>query len=182
MPRDNNYDNMNNRKRRRQQRFLFSFYWLKLQYKYSIMGKESFKYSNNEVTVMWKPNTCIHSTLCWKGLIQVFNPREKPWIKMDGATTEKIIEQVRKCPSGALSYYRNDELPKESGKVMSESASTLKIEVSPNGPYLVKSECLIIHSDGKEETKTGTIALCRCGASGNKPYCDGSHRKIDFQE
>lgn len=103
-------------------------------------------------------------------------------IEQEGATTEKIIEQVRKCPSGALSYYRNDELPKESGKVMSESASTLKIEVSPNGPYLVKSECLIIHSDGKEETKTGTIALCRCGASGNKPYCDGSHRKIDFQE
>ncbi len=146
------------------------------------MGKENFKYSNNDITVVWKPNTCIHSTLCWKGLIEVFNPKEKPWIKMNGATTEKIIEQVRKCPSGALSYYRNDELPEESGKIMSESASILKIEVSPNGPYLVKSECLIIHSDGREETKTGTVALCRCGASGNKPYCDGSHRKIDFRE
>ena len=146
------------------------------------MGKETFRYTNNEITVVWKPNSCIHSTLCWKGLIEVFNPKEKPWIKMDGATTEKIIEQVRKCPSGALSYQRNDELPEESGKIMSESASILKIEVSPNGPYLVKSECLIIHSDGREETKTGTVALCRCGASGNKPYCDGSHRKIDFRE
>ena len=73
------------------------------------MPKETIKYTNNEVTVVWKPKTCIHSTSCWKGLIEVFNPKEKPWIKMDGATTEKIIEQVRQCPSGALSYYLNAE-------------------------------------------------------------------------
>ena len=65
------------------------------------------KYTNGEVTVVWKPDACIHSTFCWKGLIQVFNPKERPWIKMDGATTERIIEQVKKCPSGALSYYMN---------------------------------------------------------------------------
>ncbi len=74
------------------------------------MPKESIKYTNGEVTVVWKPNTCIHSTLCWKGLIAVFDPREKPWIKMDGASTEKIIEQVKKCPSAALSYFKNDDV------------------------------------------------------------------------
>ena len=73
------------------------------------MSLETLKYTNNEVTVVWKPKVCIHSSLCWKGLIAVFNPKEKPWIKMDGASTEKIIEQVRKCPSGALSYYLNTE-------------------------------------------------------------------------
>ena len=144
------------------------------------MGKETFRYSNNEITVVWRPNSCIHSTLCWKGLIEVFNPREKPWIKMEGATTEKIIEQVRKCPSGALSYYRNDEAKSEEEKVVAESAKVLTIEVAPDGPYLIKSECLIVHSDGKEETKTGTVALCRCGASQNKPYRDGSHKKSGF--
>lgn len=77
------------------------------------MPKESIKYSNGEVTVVWKPKVCIHSTLCWKGLIEVFNPKERPWIKMDGATTERIIEQVKKCPSGALSYYMNNEINKE---------------------------------------------------------------------
>ena len=146
------------------------------------MAKETFNYSNDDVTVVWKPNTCIHSTLCWKGLLEVFNPREKPWINMDGATSDKIIEQVRKCPSGALSYYLNAE--SETGipeKVVAESASILKIEVSPNGPYLIKTECLIVHSDGREETKKGTIALCRCGASENKPFCDGHHRKIEFK-
>jgi uncharacterized Fe-S cluster protein YjdI len=147
------------------------------------MPKETLKYSNDEVTVVWKPKVCIHSTLCWKGLIEVFNPREKPWIKMGGSTTEKIIEQVRKCPSGALSYYLNTDAPAEENKdkVVAESASITKIEVSANGPYLIKTECLIIHSDGREETKTGTVALCRCGGSSNKPYCDGSHRKVGFE-
>ena len=73
------------------------------------MSVETHKYTNGEVTVVWKPKTCIHSTLCWKGLIEVFDPREKPWIKMDGATTERIIEQVKKCPSGALTYFVNNE-------------------------------------------------------------------------
>ncbi|MBL7743328.1 MAG: (4Fe-4S)-binding protein [Chitinophagaceae bacterium] len=148
------------------------------------MPKDTHKYTNGEVTVVWKPNTCIHSTLCWKGLIEVFNPKERPWIKMDGAGTEKIIEQVRKCPSGALSYFLNDDQQAAAdnpAKVVKESANVLKIEVSPNGPYFIRTECLIVHSDGREEIKAGTAALCRCGSSGNKPYCDGSHRKVGFE-
>lgn len=147
------------------------------------MPKETLKYSNGEVTVVWKPKVCIHSTICWKGLLSVFNPKEKPWIKMDGASTTQIIEQVRKCPSGALSYFMNADAieDKPGSAVVAEAAHLMKIKVAPNGPYLVQSECVIIHADGKEETKNGTVALCRCGASGNKPYCDGSHNKIGFK-
>lgn len=147
------------------------------------MSLETLKYTNNEITVVWKPKACIHSTICWKGLIEVFNPKEKPWVKINGAPTDKIIEQVKKCPSGALSYYFNKEITADTpAKNMTvESTSSTKIEVSPNGPYLIKTECLIVHSDGKEEIKTGTVALCRCGASSTKPYCDGSHRKIGFE-
>ena len=79
-----------------------------------------------------------------------------------------------------MSYFLDNENPESPEKVVAESARILKVEVSPNGPYLIKSECLIVHSNGTEETKTGTVALCRCGASANKPYCDGSHRKIGF--
>jgi len=71
------------------------------------------KYTNGEVTIVWKPNTCIHSKVCWNkatGLPEVFNPMEKPWIKMENATSERIVEQVRKCPSGALSFYYNSEV------------------------------------------------------------------------
>ncbi|HET6995138.1 MAG TPA: (4Fe-4S)-binding protein [Chitinophagaceae bacterium] len=74
------------------------------------MSLDTHKYNNGEVTVVWKPKQCIHSTICWKGLIEVFNPKERPWIKLDGATTERIIEQVKQCPSGALSYFMNEEL------------------------------------------------------------------------
>ena len=73
------------------------------------MPQEVRKYTNDEITVVWKPNVCMHSKICWKGLIEVFNPKARPWINMDGATTEKIIEQVKKCPSGALSFFMNEE-------------------------------------------------------------------------
>ncbi len=142
------------------------------------MPKETFKYTNEEITILWKPKQCIHSTLCWKGLIEVFNPKEKPWIKMDGAATEKIIEQVSKCPSGALSYHLNTETTET---IPTSHMDILKIEATLNGPYLIKTKCLVVNSDGKEEIKNGTVALCRCGASGNKPYCDGSHKKIGFE-
>ena len=73
------------------------------------MPQTTHKYSNGHITVIWNPGICQHSTLCWKGLIDVFNPKERPWIKMEGATTEKIIEQVKQCPSGALSYIENED-------------------------------------------------------------------------
>jgi len=69
--------------------------------------QKTFNYSNGEVTIVWKPDLCIHSGNCFRGLPQVFKPREKPWITPEGSTTEKIIEQVRKCPSGALNYFEN---------------------------------------------------------------------------
>ena len=100
---------------------------------------------------------------------------------MDGDTTDKIIEQVRKCPSGAMSYFLNAESPAEPGKGIAESATIMKVEVTANGPYLMRSECLIVLSNGKEETKTGTIALCRCGGSQNKPCRDGGHKKIELR-
>ncbi len=66
------------------------------------------KYTNGEVTVVWKPSVCSHSAVCFKGLPQVFDPREKPWVKIEGADTAAIVAQIKKCPSGALSYYLNE--------------------------------------------------------------------------
>jgi Iron-binding zinc finger CDGSH type/Divergent 4Fe-4S mono-cluster len=116
-----------------------------------------------------------------EGLVEVFNPRAKPWVKMNGAGTGRIIEQVRKCPSGALSYFLNAEQEVKDEKVVSETADMLKVEVTINGPYVIKSEWLIVYGDGRRETKSGMVALCRCGSSEKKPYCDGSHAKIQFR-
>ncbi len=67
------------------------------------MPIKSHKYTKDGVTVLWQPDICIHSGICVKGLSAVFNPSKSPWIDMDKAETDRIIEQVKKCPSGALS-------------------------------------------------------------------------------
>jgi len=65
-------------------------------------------YSNGEVTIVWNPEICIHSGICVRGLPNVFQPKDKPWIKIDKASTEELVSQVKKCPSGALSYFMNE--------------------------------------------------------------------------
>jgi uncharacterized Fe-S cluster protein YjdI len=148
------------------------------------MPVSTHKYTNGEVTIVWKPDTCIHSRICWTELRQVFDPTKRPWIKMDEADTEKIIEQVRRCPSGALSYFMNDENAATNTSkpvIVSEAAEILNIKITPNGPILVNTDCRITHSNGTEEIKKGTTALCRCGASSSKPFCDGTHGKIGFE-
>lgn len=133
------------------------------------------KYSNDDITVVWQPNKCIHSKKCWKGLIQVFNPQSKPWVNMDGASTDKIKKQVEECPSGALSY-----ISKKEGSQVAAHTET-KVEALENGPLLIYGTLHVTNSDGKVEKKSKTTAFCRCGASQNKPYCDGAHVKVEFK-
>jgi len=65
------------------------------------------EYTNGEVTIVWQSGKCIHSANCVRNNPDVFQPQEKPWIKPEGSTTEKIIDTVKKCPSGALTYFLN---------------------------------------------------------------------------
>lgn len=134
------------------------------------------KYTNGEVTIVWKPNECIHSGICFRGLGEVFDPRKRPWITPEGSTTDKIIEQVKKCPSGALSYYLN----RDAGEEIKIEAETI-VEPTPNGPLMVYGNVSIKGADGLITKKSNATAFCRCGASQNKPFCDGSHRKIGFE-
>jgi uncharacterized Fe-S cluster protein YjdI len=67
------------------------------------------EYTNGEVTIVWKAELCIHSGICARGLPGVFKPREKPWIHTHAATTDEIIAQVKRCPSGALSTHLNSD-------------------------------------------------------------------------
>ena len=138
------------------------------------MGKIK-EYSNGEVTIVWKPDACIHSAICVDGLGDVFQPKEKPWIKIDAASTEALVKQVKACPSGALSYYMNGE-DNKSAEILET-----KVEVLEDGPLLVYGTLKVTHKDGSEETKNRTTAFCRCGASHNKPYCDGTHVNDGFK-
>lgn len=64
---------------------------------------EKIKYSNGEITILWQPKACIHAGICVRTLPQVYNPKARPWIKAENASTQQLIDQVSKCPSGALS-------------------------------------------------------------------------------
>ncbi|TMI64606.1 MAG: (4Fe-4S)-binding protein [Bacteroidetes bacterium] len=71
--------------------------------------QKTFKYPNGEITVIWKPDLCIHSGICARGLPGVFDPKRRPWIDTSQAETHQIIEQVKKCPSGALSIMIDED-------------------------------------------------------------------------
>lgn len=74
------------------------------------MPIKTHKYSNNEITVLWQPDKCIHSAICFKGLPGVFDPRRKPWINLSQSDSNLIVEQVKKCPSRALSILETPDL------------------------------------------------------------------------
>lgn len=133
------------------------------------------EYSNGEVTVVWKPGKCIHSENCWRGLPGVFKPREKPWVDTEGAPSSEIINQVNKCPSGALSGYLNADAPSNENEM-----GKIKIQVFENGPLRITGDMEVTHKDGKVEIKETAASFCRCGHSANKPFCDGSHKREGF--
>ena len=96
---------------------------------------------------------------------------------MTGGTSDEIIKIVDNCPSGALSYERNNKMSEQ--KVQTQQSQTT-VQVNKGGPYLIKGKFVFVGADGKEEIKEGSVALCRCGGSNNKAFCDGTHRKIGF--
>jgi len=137
-------------------------------------AKKTKEYSNKELTIVWEPEICSHSEVCINCLPEVYNPYGKPWITIENATTEQLKDQIGKCPSGALSYYMKAE-------TSTTTKTNTEINIMPNGPMVVSGNIRVLGSDGNSETKTNKTAFCRCGASSNKPYCDGSHAKIGFE-
>jgi uncharacterized Fe-S cluster protein YjdI len=147
------------------------------------MPQKTFHYTKENLTVIWKPDLCIHSGICVRGLPEVFNSAKKPWIDLSQSELQAVIHQVQKCPSGALSYEWTEgprENMSETATPISEERQITQIRISPNGPILIHSQCEITLSNGTKESKQGVIALCRCGQSKNKPYCDGSHKLTGF--
>lgn len=137
------------------------------------------EYANDYLTIVWKAEKCIHSMHCWKELPEVFDTQKRPWIDPHGASNEKIMAQIKRCPSGALSYYLNAE----KGKEKTEEEKTVSVLVQPtiDGPLLITGLFELEKQDGTKEKINEPTAFCRCGASKNMPYCDGSHLSNHFK-
>lgn len=147
------------------------------------------EYSNGEITVFWKPDACIHSTVCFIKLRKVFDPTKRPWINMQGATTQEIIKIVEQCPTDALTWKWNRNLTSaEKEELNSEPIGeevvptpVTEITIIENGPALIKGKFRMSKTSGEQIKTAGQIALCRCGSSHNKPFCDGTHQTSGFK-
>src|SRR4026208_1113668 len=131
-------------------------------------------YQNGEIAVLWEPKLCIHAGYCFRGLPEVFQPESRPWVKVDAAPADKIAEVVMTCPTGALHFERFDGGPQE------PQPEETTIDARANGPLHVRGHGRIVGPGGPSIREDTRVALCRCGASENKPFCDGSHRRIGF--
>ena len=131
-------------------------------------------YANDAIEVHWEPRLCIHVQNCVHKLPQVFRAEERPWIVVDGADADAIAATVEACPTGALHYRRLD------GGAQERASDELTVEPRPNGPLFVRGQVRVVGDDGAVIREDTRVALCRCGASANKPFCDGSHRRIGF--
>lgn len=136
-------------------------------------------YVGKKITIHDNRKICSHAAECVNNLPSVFRLNQRPWINPDDETTaiEKIIETIKKCPSGALSYSIDSiEYRDYDGKPL--------VKVSKDGPYLVSGgiELILEEVDFPEDVSREHYTLCRCGASSNKPFCDGTHSTINFKD
>ena len=132
-------------------------------------------YKGEKITIHDNRGICAHAGHCTDGLASVFHLKQEPWIDPSGAPATEIIAAIRKCPSGALSYTVD-------GVEHRDREGAPAIVVSPNGPYVVTGGPQLLDTPRGEGASEEHFTLCRCGASKNKPFCDGSHWHIGFSD
>jgi uncharacterized Fe-S cluster protein YjdI len=132
------------------------------------------EYATDEIVVEWEPRLCFHSGNCSRLLPKVFDRNRRPWVKADEASADEIEATVAQCPSGAL---RTRRLRGTSVK----PAQRFEICASAGGPLLVRGGVRILGADGNVLYEGDRAALCRCGGSSNKPFCDGTHKTNGFE-
>ena len=139
-------------------------------------------FPGKEITVHFNKLQCAAAGECAAGLPSVFHhggvvriATGQPWIQPDREDAEQIIDVIRRCPSGALRYtYKGETGP--------DSTEPTGIRIRRDGPYEVEGEMPLRTTFWNEDATRQIYALCRCGASGNKPFCDGSHFRVKFKD
>jgi CDGSH-type Zn-finger protein/ferredoxin len=136
------------------------------------------EYSGSGVKVSFDSSLCIHVAECLRLMPETFDLRARPWINLENAELQKVVDTVRNCPSGALRYQLDSE--HEADVEVKPDAKVPTVRAWRNGPIRITGEIEIINRDGKTVLTGDRVALCRCGASRNKPFCDNTHKMIKF--
>jgi len=134
-----------------------------------------FNFSGRNIDVTWDGRLCIHIGECGQSEGELFVGGRQPWCVPDNSDAADVREVVERCPSGALTY-------EDKGGVVERSAPANTVHVINNGPLYVSGDLDIV---GTPEDMPGVrfrAALCRCGQSHNKPFCDNSHAKAGFED
>jgi CDGSH-type Zn-finger protein/uncharacterized Fe-S cluster protein YjdI len=133
-------------------------------------------YDGEEADVQWDGRLCIHIGECGRANNNLFVGGRQPWCQPDRVSVEEVADVVARCPSGALTYTRKDGGPEE----VAETENV--VSVMYNGPLYLRGE---LEVDGAADDMTGVrfrAALCRCGQSKSKPFCDNSHEAAGFRD
>jgi len=133
------------------------------------------RYEGKEISILNNPLLCSVAEYCHKELESVFNEKKDPWIEPDGDTLEHIKTLIEKCPSGALSYSIN-------GQPQPVSDCVAAVTIEKNGPLRITGGIELKDANWGQGASQEHYTLCRCGASKNKPFCDGSHTAISFDD
>ena len=133
------------------------------------------RYVGKGITILDNRAICAHAAFCTDELKSVFRHHDNPWIDPDGAEVDQIKKTIEKCPSGALSYAID-------GVEAEPPRRPPMVTVTDNGPYAVTGGIELIGVELGDGASAEHYTLCRCGASKNKPFCDGSHWDAGFKD
>jgi len=139
-------------------------------------GRKDFDYPGEKATVSWNGGLCIHIAECGRAKGELFVGGRKPWCQPDLATDDEVQEVVLRCPTGALSMRLADDSRPE------QAAPVNTVQVAYNGPLFVRGELQIEAAPDNVPGLGFRAALCRCGQSSNKPFCDNSHEEAGFRD
>ena len=131
-------------------------------------------YATDAITVTFDPTRRIHAAECIRTAPAVFDSRRLRWIKPELGSPELIMAAVHRCPTGALAY----ALPNGTA----EAPDNAEVRAAPGGPLYVRGDARVETEDGRVIAEGIRMALCRCGATKNAPFCDGSHRASGFRD
>jgi uncharacterized Fe-S cluster protein YjdI len=138
------------------------------------MARRIQEYRSEAISVTFDPNRCIHAARCVQGLPGVFDVGERRWVRPENATADEIAEVIHRCPAAAVNYAALDAGPADAPH------PTPCRSTSRNGPYYVRGAVELLYND-EILPVINRAALCRCGQSENKPFCDNTHRRIGFE-
>ena len=133
------------------------------------------QYGNEAIVVFWDASRCIHTGICTRELPGVFDVTKRPWINVDGADADAVARATAHCPTGALRSQRRG------GTADEDPPAVTTVVPMRNGPLYLHGQLRVTAPDGTVLAEETRLALCRCGATANPPFCDNAHRAVGYR-